>query len=283
MEQLTLEKITFKFNVFEGPLDLMLHLISKHQLNIHDIEISLLLTQYLSYIEEMRSADLEVASEFLIMAARLVYIKTVSLLPAHDEGEALKRELEGQLLEYQLCKLVAQRMAQIYLGDAVFLRNPQKIPIDKTYSRTHSPEELLEAYISCIGRQKRKLPPPRAAFSGIVSRRIVSVESRIVFVLKKLYENEQVPYNEFFYPEPQEGFDRSEIVATFLAMLELIKSNRITVNEDNTMVIFNRMLTGLSVEQLAMEAAEELHREQEAEEEKDDIDITQEELQADGN
>lgn len=259
MEQLTLEKITFKFTVFEGPLDLMLHLISKHQLNIHDIEISLLLTQYISYIEEMKNAELEVTSEFLIMAARLVYIKTVSLLPTYDEGEALKRELEGQLLEYQLCKLVAKGMALLYQGDLVFVRAPQKITIDKTYNRSHNPNELLDAYITCIGRQKRKLPPPKAAFSGIVSRRIVSVESRIVFVLKKLYENGQVPYNEFFYPDMQGSFDRSEIVATFLAMLELIKSNRISVSEDNSMVIFNRLLAGVPIERIAEEATEELH------------------------
>lgn len=230
-----MEEMTFRLNVFEGPLELLLHLISKHKLNIHDVEISLLLTQYLAYIEELKAADLEVASEFLTMAARLVYIKSVSLLPVHEEGEQLKRELEGQLLEYQLCKLVAQVMAGKYRGGVIFTRDPVVLEKDKVYRREHITDEILEAYIIAVGKGKRRLPPPRAAFTGIVSKRMVSVESRIVFVLKKLYSTGAVPYAEFFYSE-----DRSELVATFLAMLELIKSKRVRVSEDNSEVIFNK-------------------------------------------
>ena len=87
-------QLEFHLGEFEGPLELLLFLISKHKLNINDIEISALLEQYLDYIERMQAADLEVASEFLEMAARLVYIKTVSLLPRQEEeGEQLRREL----------------------------------------------------------------------------------------------------------------------------------------------------------------------------------------------
>ena len=89
-------QLEFHLGEFEGPLELLLFLISKHKLNINDIEISALLEQYLDYIERMQAADLEVASEFLEMAARLVYIKTVSLLPRQEEeGEQLRRELQG--------------------------------------------------------------------------------------------------------------------------------------------------------------------------------------------
>ena len=82
-----MEKLSFKVQEFEGPLDLLLHLIAKHKLNIYDIEISALLEQYLAYIEQMQRQDMEVASEFLEMAARLVHIKTVSLLPRHEEEQ----------------------------------------------------------------------------------------------------------------------------------------------------------------------------------------------------
>lgn len=232
-----MEQMLFKLNVFEGPLELMLHLISKHKLNINDIEISLLLDQYLAFIEDMKAADLEVASEFLAMAARLVYIKTVALLPVHEEGDALKRELEGQLLEYQLCKLIATRMAQMYRGGVIFTREAAVLPQDKIYRREHLPDELQAAYITAAGKGKRRLPPPRTAFTGIVSRRMVSVESRIVFVLKKLYTVGEVAYNEFFYSD-----DRSELVATFLAMLELIKSKRVRISEDNSRVVFNQSI-----------------------------------------
>ena len=228
-------QLNFKLDVFEGPLDLLLHLISKHKLNINDIEISKLLEQYLDVIAEMKMADLEVASEFLEMAARLVYIKTVSLLPRHEEAEDLKKELTGQLLEYQACKAAAARLALQNNGYNIFVRQPEKLPIDKTYMREHLSDELLFAYLDVIGKAKRKLPPPASAFSGIVTKRMVSVTSRIIFVLRKLYNSGKVEYNQFFATG-----DRSGMVATFLAMLELIKSKRITVSDDNTYVYFDR-------------------------------------------
>ncbi len=230
-----MEKLNFKLEVFEGPLDLMLYLISKHKLNIYDISITALLEQYLDYIEQMKMADLEVASEFLAMAAHLVYIKTVSLLPKPEEAEALKKELEGQLLEYQLCKAVAMRLSERFQGNNIFVRHPQKVETDKTYGLVHEKEELLKAYLAAVGKAKRYLPPPKTAFSGIVSKRMVSITSRILFVLNKLYDTGEVPYSEFF-----QSPDRGELVATFLAMLELIKSSRITVSDDNTTVFFNR-------------------------------------------
>lgn len=229
-----MEKLNFKLEQFEGPLDLLLHLIAKHKLNIHDISITILLEQYLESMEQMKLADLEVASEFLAMAAHLVYMKTLSLLPRHEEAETLKKELEGRLLEYQLCKEIAESLNGRFQGNNIFIRKPQKIETDKTYLLIHEKEELLNSYLAAIGKGRRNLPPPQTAFSGIVSRRMVSVTSRILFVLKKLYENGEASYEEFF------SGDRSEMVATFLALLELVKSKRISLNEDNSMVYFNQ-------------------------------------------
>ena len=228
-------ELQFHLGEFEGPLELLLFLISKHKLDIYDIEISALLEQYLDYIEQMQSADLEVASEFLEMAARLVYIKTVSLLPKQEEGEKLKAELQGQLLEYSLCRRVAGEMAEMYLGSRVLVRRPMELKVSAAYRGTHSPAELLASYRLAAGKAMRRMPPPAAAFSGIVSRKFVSVTSKIVYILKKLYRTGEVDYEEFF-----RAADRSELVATFLAMLELMKSKRITVSDDNTKVYFNR-------------------------------------------
>ena len=100
--------INYKIEVFEGPMDLLLHLISKHKLNIYDIPIVELVEQYMAYVNELKESDLEIASEFLEMAARLVYIKTVSLLPVYEEGDKLRQELSGELIEYAECKRVAQ-------------------------------------------------------------------------------------------------------------------------------------------------------------------------------
>lgn len=232
---MTMEPLKFKLDVFEGPLDLLLSLIAKHKLDIHNIEISSLLEQYLDYIAQMRAADLEIASEFLTMAARLVYIKTLSLLPVYEEEKDLKKELEGQLLEYRLCKEMAARLQARYQGDRIFVREATPLPVDRTYRASHEPSVLLGAYLAAIGRARRKLPPPRTAFSGIVSRRMVSVESRIVYVLRELYRNGSMPYDSFF-----RAGDRSEMVATFLAMLELMKSKRIRVSDDGRDVYFCR-------------------------------------------
>lgn len=228
-----MEALQFKLTVFEGPLDLLLHLIAKNKLNINDIEIALLLEQYLDYIAQMKDADLEIAADFLVMAARLVYIKTIALLPKHEEEtEELKKELTGQLIEYQLCKAIAERMRTMY-KDGIFVRKPQKLPKDTEYRLQHLPEELLQAYLSAAGKAKRRLPPPRTSFAGIVSRRIVPVETRILFVLERLYKLGEAEYETFF-----EGGDRSERVATFLAVLELVKSKRIRLSEDNRMIYF---------------------------------------------
>ncbi len=239
-----MERLLFKLDVFEGPLDLLLHLIAKHKLDIYDIPITRLLEQYLDYIGRMRAADLEVASEFLAMAARLVYMKTVSLLPRHEEEEKeLKRELTGQLLEYRLCKEMAEKLRERSRGGLIFTRAPLKRPEDKSYRLLHEKEVLRSAYLAAAGRGRRKLPPPRTAFTGIVSRRMVSVESRIVFVLEKLYRRERLPYDEFF-----RAGDRSEKVATFLAMLELLKSGRIRISDDNSFVYLGSASGGEEME-----------------------------------
>lgn len=230
-----MSELQFHVGDFDGPLDLLLYLISKHKLNICDIEISALLTQYLDAIEQMQQSDLELASEFLEMAARLVYIKTASLLPRPEEGEKLKAELQGQLLELSLCRQVAGELAQRYLGSRIFVRGQAALPVDLVYRGSHSSAELLAAYRLAAGKAKRRLPPPAAAFSGIVSRKFVSVTTKIVYILKKLYRTGAVDYEEFFHAS-----DRSELVATFLAMLELMKSRRITVSEDNKTVYFCR-------------------------------------------
>ena len=110
-----MEKISYKLPAFEGPLDLLLHLISKNKLNIYDISISELLNQYMEHLDLMKENNMDVASEFLDMASRLVEIKSYELLPKYEEGEKLKEELQGQLLEYQECRKAAKP------GDSVLL------------------------------------------------------------------------------------------------------------------------------------------------------------------
>ena len=220
-----MEKISYKLPVFEGPLDLLLFLISKNKLNIYDIPIAELLDQYMAAINEWKEADLDVATEFLEMAARLVHIKSSMLLPRHEEAEELRRELSGELIEYQLCQEAARRLAARNIGGDLFTREPAEISPDLTYRRVHPKETMLDAYLAAAGRGKRRMPPPVQAFSGIVSRKIVSVSSKIIYVLRRLYRRNVVTYDSLF----EQAGSKSELVATFLALLELVKAKRIRV------------------------------------------------------
>lgn len=219
------EKISYKLDVFEGPLDLLLHLISKHKLNINDIPISELVEQYIEYVHQMQEENMDIASEFLEMAARLVYIKTVSLLPVHEEAEQLKFELAGELLEYRECQLIAKELAKNTEGFDLFSRQPQSYEPDHQYRRLHEPYEILKAYISAIGKGKRKLPPPVESFSGIIAHKIVSISSRISIVIQRLLSGKREKFISFF----ANASSKSEMIATFLAILELTKSKRISI------------------------------------------------------
>ena len=215
--------INYKIEVFEGPMDLLLHLISKHKLNIYDIPISELVEQYMAYVDEMKDANLEIASEFLEMAARLVYIKSVSLLPVHEEAEQLKMELVGELLEYKECQAIAKELSEHAEGFDFYSRPQQDFEPDKTYRRIHPVSDILKAYISAVGKGKRKLPPPVEAFTKIVAHKIVSVSSRINAVMHRLFERRKDKFVSFF----MNAESKSELVATFLAILELAKTKRV--------------------------------------------------------
>ena len=219
-----MEKISYKLDAFEGPLDLLLHLIEKNKLNIYDIQISELLEQYMEHIELMQQQDLDIAGEFLAMASKLVQIKSAMLLPKFEEAEEMRRELSGQLIEYQKCKKVARLLSANISFDS-FCREPAKIKADMTYRRSHEPSYLTAAYLTAAGRGKAKLPPPEDAFSGIVKRRIVSVSSRIISIMKKLWGGQKRKYSSIF----EDASDKSELVATFLAVLELIKGKRVRI------------------------------------------------------
>lgn len=223
-----MEQPLYKLDVFEGPMDLLLHLITKHKLDIYDIPIVELVDQYTSYVRSMQNADMDVASEFLEMAARLVYIKTVSLLPVYEEAEELKKELTGELLEYRDCKILAKKLSQQTEGFDLLTRSPENIDPDMTYRRLHETSELISAYIAAAGKKLRRLPPPLDSFKNIVTKKIVSVASKIDSIKACLRSVKKRRLSEIF----KGAESRSDLVAAFLAVLELAKSKEVFISGD---------------------------------------------------
>lgn len=219
-------ELNFKLEVFEGPLDLLLMLIQKHKLNIQDIEISILLDQFMIYLERMTAADIEVTADFLEMAARLILIKSAALLP-REETEKMKKELQGQLIDLAIAKTMAKKLKKRYLGDRIYVRMPLEIDIDATYRRTHQPEELLLAYSILAERSRKKAAYNKRPDTPVVEKSYVSVFTGVFSILKSLRQKKVVPVKTLYQGQP-----RSRRVATFLAILELSKDGRILISDD---------------------------------------------------
>lgn len=217
--------LSYKLESFEGPLDLLLQLIARNKLNIYDIPLLELIDQYLEQIKLLEEDQMEVGSEFLEMASRLLYIKTVSLLPKHEDVVKLKEELTGELLEYMVCQQMAKKLSEMQGGFNKFIREPAEYDFDKTYDLIHGKEDMFSAYLSAVGRGKRKMPVNDAPFRKIVAKKIVSVSTKIVFVIRNLFKGGKKSLQSLY----KTAHSRSELVATFLAVLELCKANRVKV------------------------------------------------------
>lgn len=209
-------------------MDLLLHLISKHKLDIYDIPIFELVDQYTAYVREMQNENMEIASEFLEMAARLVYIKTVSLLPVYEDAKELKNELTNELLEYRDCKLLAAELSHKTAGFDYFVRQPEQIEPDMSYTRLHEPSELISAYITAAGKKLRRLPPPLDSFKTIVAKKIVSVSSKIEYIVTFLKKNKKSKLRDIY----KNAESRSDLIASFLAVLELAKNKSVYISGD---------------------------------------------------
>jgi segregation and condensation protein A len=217
--------LNYKLEGFEGPLDLLLQLIARNKYNIYDIPLLELIEQYLEQIENIKQDEMEVESEFLEMASRLLYIKTVSLLPKHEEIVKLKEELTGELLEYMVCQQMARKFSEMQGGFDTFIRKPTEYEFDKTYELVHPKEVMFESYLAAVGRGQRRLPPSTAPFTKIVAKKIVAVSTKIIFVIRNLWKGGKSRLSDLY----KTAESRSEIVATFLAVLELCKANRVKV------------------------------------------------------
>ncbi|MCR5040932.1 MAG: segregation/condensation protein A [Clostridia bacterium] len=240
---------SFRLESFEGPLDLLLYLISKHKLDIYDIPIVELVDQYLEFVRLASDRDMDLASDFLAMAARLVQIKSAALLPVYDDtAEKLKKELTGELIDYRDCKRAAELLdKQSYGMDYSVREQAEDIPL-APYSRVYPLEKLLKAYRAAAGRRKDRLQPNAEAFRQLVAKRFVSVSSRFFTVIDYLVKKKRGVLKAVF----ARCEDRSELVATFLAVLELAKNKNIRIEGEQgmeTLTLIDTELRGLKYEE----------------------------------
>ena len=231
-----MNRINYKIEDFEGPLDLLLVLISRNKMSIADVEIITIINQYLAVINVAQETDLDTASEFIDMAARLIYLKSVYLLPKDDEGEKLKAELQGQLIEYSQAKKAAGLLQQRYIGDKILLRQPMELKVDNTYDIIHPVDDLVRAYSRLADRSLARTAPVQERFEPIVSTPQVSVTSKIFSILKGIIRKNVNNIHTAFVGMKS----RSEAVATFLAILELVRAHRITVDSQGEMEIIRK-------------------------------------------
>jgi segregation and condensation protein A len=215
-----------QFEVFEGPLDLLLYLIKKEEVDIYEVNLTKLATQFIEYVELMRQFDLEVAGEFLVMASTLMYLKSRELLPVdqqvvvegEDEGEDPRWELIRQLVEYKKFKDAAAQLQALELRqEDVYPRLPGKVefPAEAT---TAKPEVSIFDLLNAVNTVLKRLAAKEAGTREIFEDKW-SVSEKIELVLKVLSERSQLRFSELF----ENAANRWEVICTFLALLELIR------------------------------------------------------------
>ena len=234
-------EMTIKLQVFEGPLDLLLHLLDKNKVNIYDIPIVEITAQYMEYITEMKRRDLNVMSEFLVMAATLIDIKSKMLLPKseeeQEEEEDPRAELVQQLLEYKMYKCMAYELRDRQMDAGKVMFKEPTIPDEvMAYEEPIDMEELVsdvtlaklnEIFKSIMKKQVDKVDPIRSKF-GKIQKEEVSLEDKMAVL-----EEYAKTHSHFSFRDLLESRStKMEIVVTFLAILELMKMGTIFISQD---------------------------------------------------
>ncbi len=230
-----MKQIAFKLQMFEGPLDLLMHLINKNKVSIYDIPISEITEQYLDYISDMEYYDIEVSSEFLVLAANLLYIKSKLILPKDsddEEEEDPRLELTKRLEEYKRMKMAATYLSeQEATGGNVYFKYRdyiQPILIDESLKLV-TIDSLKEAAENVVYLINRKKPVSASSFKDIVAHEPVRVFTKVRDFVQRFLKKRKIKFFDLF----RNVRTRDEAVASFLAVLELVKMNRVKV-EDNS-------------------------------------------------
>lgn len=234
--------LTVKLQVFEGPLDLLLHLLDKNKVNIYDIPIVEITNQYMAYIREMKRQDLNVMSEFMVMAATLLDIKSKMLLPApetdnDEEAEDPRAQLVQQLLEYKMYKYISCELKDRQMDASRVLFKVPTIPDEvAAYEEPVNLEELVadltldklnSIFQSIMKKQADKVDPIRSKF-GKIQKEELSLEDCMVSLEKYAKSHKHFSFRGLL----ERAKSKTEIIVTFLAILELMKMGMICITQE---------------------------------------------------
>ena len=225
-----MEQVTYRLEQFEGPLDLLLTLIQKNKVSITDIPISLICDQYVEYITEAQSLDMDVAAEFLVMASELMLIKSKMLLPRVEEEEEDPRAgLTDALLRYQQAKEAAGKLTPLYAyHSARMVKDTDEISIDKTFVADQDVTALCAAVRRIITYNNALEKAANTAFKPMISKPIIPVEIKIVSILRRMESKSVASLEELIIDEAT----LPDLIASFLGVLELIKIRKLLIADD---------------------------------------------------
>lgn len=234
--------LSVKLEVFEGPLDLLLHLIDKNKIDIYDIPIVVITEQYLDYIKQMETEDMNIMSEFLLMAATLLDIKCKMLLPkeVNEEGEEEdpRAELVQKLLEYKMYKYMSFELKDRQFNAEKYLYKRPTIP--KEVAQYQAPldyevllgdmnlKKLHTIFKETIKRQGDKIDPVRSQF-GNIEKDEVNLDEKMIYIENYIKTHDQMSFRELL----EKQHSKMEIIVTFLVVLEMMKMGTILISQDN--------------------------------------------------
>ena len=225
-----MDAVTYRLEQFEGPLDLLLTLIHKNKVSITDIPIALICDQYMQYIGEAEELNMDVASEFIVMASELMLIKSKMLLPREEEDEEDPRaQLADALLRYQQAKEAAQKLAPLYaFYSGRMVKDTDEISIDRTYVQDQQVTDLCTAVRRIIAYNNALEKAATTTFTPMISKPIIPVEIKIVSILRTLEKQGAATLEELIIGEST----LPDIIASFLGVLELVKVRRLLISDD---------------------------------------------------
>ena len=222
-----MESLTYKLEQFEGPLDLLLTLIQKNKVSITDIPIALICDQYIEYISKAEALDMELASEFIVMASELMLIKTKMLLPkTEEESEDPRATLTDALLRYQQAKEAAQKLTPLYAYfSGRMVKDTDEISIDKTFVADQDVTSLCAAVRRIIAYNNALEQAATTTFKPMISKPIIPVEIKIVSIIKHIEKKGAASLEELLLGEAT----LPDVIASFLGVLELVKVRKLLI------------------------------------------------------